>query len=76
MQVEERAYDVALDRLNWRRQVATARGDKLGAMNLSPLKKTMWDWHEKLVPLIEEEIQRCEDLVQSKSSGRREYAFT
>jgi DNA-directed RNA polymerase len=67
LRVEERAYEVALDKLNYEKQETLARGDKLGSMNLSPLKRIMWEWHQRLTPLIAEEVSRCE---KSNESGK------
>jgi DNA-directed RNA polymerase len=65
--VEERAYEVALEKLNYEKQETLARGDKLGSMNLSPLKRIMWNWHQRLTPLIAEEVERCD---KSNDSGK------
>ncbi|CAM0139593.1 unnamed protein product [Umbelopsis sp. WA50703] len=70
LRIEERAYEVALDKLNHEKQETLARGDKLGAMNLSPLKRIMWSWHQRLSPLIAEEIARCD---KSSDNERRVY---
>ncbi|KAI8578852.1 hypothetical protein K450DRAFT_244823 [Umbelopsis ramanniana AG] len=70
LRIEERAYEVALEKLNYEKQETLARGDKLGAMNLSPLKRIMWNWHQRLTPLIVEEVQRCD---KSNDSDRRVY---
>ena len=67
LRIEERAYEVALEKLNYEKQETLARGDKLGAMNLSPLKRIMWNWHQRLTPLISEEVQRCD---KSNDSGK------
>lgn len=67
LRIEERAYEVALDKLNHEKQETLARGDKLGAMNLSPLKRIMWSWHQRLSPLIAEEVARCD---KSSDSGK------
>ncbi|OZJ04070.1 hypothetical protein BZG36_03402 [Bifiguratus adelaidae] len=71
LKLEERAYEVALEKLNYERELARARGDNLNAMNLSPLKKMMWEWHTKLVPLIDQEIALCEQ--GAKDNERKQY---
>ncbi|CAO3597865.1 unnamed protein product [Absidia cylindrospora] len=59
MALEKQGYEVALQRLMHIRESSKERGDTLNALHLSPLKKTMWDWHVKMVPLIKDEIEKC-----------------
>ncbi|KAL1920841.1 uncharacterized protein VTP21DRAFT_11476 [Calcarisporiella thermophila] len=61
LKLEERAYEVALDRLNHEKQASISRGDKLGALNLSPLKRRMWEWHTGLKQRIEKELKQMEE---------------
>ncbi|KAI8096158.1 uncharacterized protein BX664DRAFT_382649 [Halteromyces radiatus] len=70
--LEKQGYEVALQRLMYMREASKERGDTLNALHLTPLKKIMWDWHEKVIPLIREEIQKCED-VKARDVERRAY---
>lgn len=70
--LEKQGYEVALQRLVHMREASKERGDTLNALHLSPLKKIMWDWHEKVIPLLREEIGRCTDIV-GRDSERRAY---
>lgn len=70
--LEQQGYEMALQRLMHDKEQSLERGDTLNAMNLSSLKKTMWNWHQKLVPLIEEEILRC-DAATVREVERRSY---
>ncbi|KAI7862393.1 hypothetical protein BDF14DRAFT_1856657, partial [Spinellus fusiger] len=72
LQLEQQGYEVAIQRLAYMREASLERGDTLNAMNLTPLKKNMWQWHEQLIPLIKEEIERC-DRATSRESERRLY---
>ncbi|KAI9027154.1 hypothetical protein CLU79DRAFT_812057 [Phycomyces nitens] len=72
LQLEQQGYDVALQKLLHMKEASMERGDTLNAMNLTPLKKIMWDWHESMIPLVKEEIARC-DNASSKEVERRLY---
>lgn len=71
--LEQQGYEVAMQRLEYMKKESLERGDTLQAMNLTPLKKTMWDWHQKTVPLIIEEIQRCDEVKGRASHDRKTY---
>ncbi|KAI8377793.1 uncharacterized protein BYT42DRAFT_546425 [Radiomyces spectabilis] len=70
MELERQGYDVALQRLMHLREASLERGDMLNAMNLTPLKKTLWEWHEHLAPLIKEELERCENAGPRETERR------
>lgn len=70
--LEHQGYEMALQRLLHNKEQSLERGDTLNAMNLTPLKRIMWQWHQNMVPLIEEEIQRC-DAATVRESDRRAY---
>lgn len=61
-ELEQQGYDVALQRLLHMKESSVERGDKLAAMNLTPLRQIMWDWHQQTVPLIREEVERVKNL--------------
>lgn len=70
--LEHQGYEMALQRLLHNKEQSVERGDTLNAMNLTPLKRIMWQWHQNMLPLIEEEIIRC-DASTPKESDRRAY---
>ncbi|RCI02134.1 DNA-directed RNA polymerase [Rhizopus stolonifer] len=70
--LEQQGYEMALQRLLHTKEQSIERGDTLNAMNLSPLKRIMWTWHQNMVPLIQEEIMRC-DAATARESDRRAY---
>ncbi|ORZ23659.1 hypothetical protein BCR42DRAFT_447312 [Absidia repens] len=72
MALEKQGYEVALQRLVHMREASKERGDTLNALHLSPLKKNMWDWHEKVIPLLKEEIEKCVN-IKGKDVERRSY---
>ncbi|KAI8980813.1 hypothetical protein BDB01DRAFT_906773 [Pilobolus umbonatus] len=72
LSLEYQGYEMALQRLLYTKEQSIERGDTLNAMNLTPLKKIMWNWHENLVPLIEEEIIRCE-AATTRETERKSY---
>ncbi|CAO3633757.1 unnamed protein product [Cunninghamella blakesleeana] len=72
IELERQGYEVALQKLNYMKESSKQRGDTLNALHLSPLKKIMWHWHEKLIPLIQEEIVEC-DKPGLKDAERRTY---
>ncbi|KAI9322383.1 hypothetical protein BX666DRAFT_1894345 [Dichotomocladium elegans] len=71
--LEQQGYDVAMQRLEHMKKESIERGDTLTAMNLTPLKKIMWDWHQSTVPLIVAEIEQCEKTTGRLSSERKTY---
>ncbi|KAI8981732.1 hypothetical protein BDF20DRAFT_425039 [Mycotypha africana] len=71
--LEQQGYEMALQKLLHTKEQHLERGDTLNAYNLTPLKRTMWNWHEQLVPLIQEEIQRCDNVKGAKESERAAY---
>jgi DNA-directed RNA polymerase len=70
--LEQQGYEMALQRLLYSKEQSIERGDTLNAMNLTPLKRIMWTWHQQMLPLIQEEIQRC-DAATQRESDRRAY---
>ncbi|CEG79438.1 Putative DNA-directed RNA polymerase [Rhizopus microsporus] len=70
--LERQGYEMALQRLLYTREQSLERGDVLNAMHLTPLKRIMWNWHQNMVLLLEEEIKRCDNL-QGRDSERRTY---
>jgi DNA-directed RNA polymerase len=70
--LEQQGYEMALQRLLYDKEQSLERGDTLQAMNLTPLKRIMWTWHQKMLPLIQEEILRC-DASTIRESDRRAY---
>ncbi|KAI9246437.1 hypothetical protein BDA99DRAFT_526873 [Phascolomyces articulosus] len=72
MGLEQQGYDVAMQRLIHMKESSRERGDTLGAMNLTPLKNIMWEWHQKTVPLIIKEIEES-DAIKGRSQERRMY---
>lgn len=68
--LEQQGYEMALQRLLYTKEQSIERGDTLNAMNLTPLKRIMWAWHQKMLPLIEEEIQRCDASTQREAERR------
>ncbi|KAI8149832.1 hypothetical protein BJV82DRAFT_528498 [Fennellomyces sp. T-0311] len=72
MGLEQQGYDVAMQRLIHMKESSRERGDTLAAMNLTPLKNIMWEWHQRTVPLIQEEIERC-DTAKGRSTERKTY---
>lgn len=70
--LEHQGYEMALQRLLHDREQSIERGDTLNAMNLTPLKRIMWQWHQNMIPLIEEEIVRC-DAATVRESDRQAY---
>lgn len=70
--LEQQGYEMALQRLLYDKEQSLERGDTLQAMNLTPLKRIMWAWHQKMLPLIQEEILRC-DASTIRESDRRAY---
>ncbi|KAG2225140.1 hypothetical protein INT45_011823 [Circinella minor] len=70
--LEQQGYDVAMQRLLHMKESSRERGDTLAAMNLTPLKNIMWEWHQKTVPLIVKEIEEC-DAVQGRGQDRKMY---
>ncbi|KAF7725888.1 DNA-directed RNA polymerase [Apophysomyces ossiformis] len=71
-ELEHQGYEVAMQRLLYDREASMERGDTLNAMNLTPLKKIMWDWHEKMIPLLQAEISRCDKIT--RETDRNSYA--
>src|SRR6266496_2633844 len=56
IKLEENALQAAMER--WKNE----RKDKFVTnLQRNVLKKSMWTWHEKLVPLIQEELGRCKN---------------
>lgn len=72
LNLERQGYEMALQRLLHDKEQSMERGDTLNAMNLTPLKRTMWTWHQSMLPLIKEEIERC-DAATMRESDRRAY---
>ncbi|KAI7901013.1 uncharacterized protein BX663DRAFT_516005 [Cokeromyces recurvatus] len=70
--LEQQGYEMALQQLLHTKEQSIERGDTLNAMNLTPLKRIMWDWHQKMVPLIKEEIERC-DASTIRETERQSY---
>ncbi|KAI9471856.1 MAG: hypothetical protein EXX96DRAFT_581998 [Benjaminiella poitrasii] len=70
--LEQQGYEMALQQLLHTKEQSIERGDTLNAMNLIPLKRIMWNWHEQMVPLVKEEIERCE-AATLRESERRAY---
>ncbi|KAI8341102.1 hypothetical protein BC941DRAFT_467156 [Chlamydoabsidia padenii] len=70
--LEKQGYEIALQRLVHMREASKERGDTLNALHLSPLKKIMWDWHEKVIPLIKEEIEKCTN-IKGRDNERAAY---
>ncbi|GAA5797577.1 hypothetical protein HPULCUR_002965 [Helicostylum pulchrum] len=70
--LEHQGYEMALQRLLHNKEQSIERGDTLNAMNLTPLKRIMWQWHQNMMPLIEEEVTRC-DAATMRESDRRAY---
>lgn len=57
IKLEENALQVAIER--WKHE--NERKDKFVHLQKNVLKKSMWSWHVKLVPLIQEELERCKN---------------
>lgn len=57
IKLEENALLAATER--WKH--GNERKDKFVNLQKNVLKKSMWSWHEKLVPLIQEELKRCKN---------------
>ncbi|CAO0798336.1 unnamed protein product [Mucor circinelloides] len=72
LSLEQQGYEMALQRLLYDKEQSLERGDTLQAMNLTPLKRNMWTWHQKMLPLIQEEIVRC-DAATLRETERRAY---
>ncbi|KAI9300871.1 hypothetical protein BJ944DRAFT_170100 [Cunninghamella echinulata] len=72
LELEKQGYEMALQKLKYMKETSKQRGDSLGALHLSPLKKIMWSWHERLIPLVQEEMAQCEKLGH-KDAERRTY---
>lgn len=70
MALEEQGYEVAMQRLLHMKEASMERGDVLTAMNLTPLKKIMWEWHEQTVPLIKAEIEKCDNTTKRDTERR------
>ncbi|CEP18198.1 hypothetical protein [Parasitella parasitica] len=70
--LEQQGYEMALQRLLYDKEQSMERGDTLNAMNLTPLKRIMWEWHQKMLPLVKEEVERC-DAATSRENERRLY---
>ena len=70
--LEQQGYDVAMQRLLHMKESSRERGDTLAAMNLTPLKNIMWEWHQKTVPLIVKEIEEC-DAAKGRGQDRKMY---
>ncbi|KAI8063310.1 hypothetical protein BC940DRAFT_335978 [Gongronella butleri] len=60
MELERQGYEVALQRMIHEREASRERGDPLAAMHLTPLRKILWEWHKRVIPMIEAEIAECE----------------
>ncbi|KAI9488443.1 hypothetical protein BDB00DRAFT_791874 [Zychaea mexicana] len=71
--LEQQGYDVAMQRLIHMKESSRERGDTLAAMNLTPLKNIMWEWHQKTMPLIVKEIERCEEASTGRGQERKTY---
>jgi len=60
MKLEENALQAAMGR--WKHENEQRnRKDKLAGLQKNVLKKSIWTWHEKLTPLIQEELERCKN---------------
>ncbi|CAG8708834.1 7870_t:CDS:10, partial [Funneliformis mosseae] len=60
IKLEENALQAAMGR--WKHENEQRnRKDKLAGLQKNVLKKSMWMWHEKLTPLIQEELERCKN---------------
>ncbi|OBZ91143.1 DNA-directed RNA polymerase, mitochondrial [Choanephora cucurbitarum] len=70
--LEQQGYEMALQKLLHSKEQSIERGDTLNAMNLTPLKRIMWTWHQSMMPLIKEEIERC-DAATLREADRRAY---
>ncbi|GES80410.1 DNA/RNA polymerase [Rhizophagus clarus] len=57
IKLEENALQAATER--WKHE--NERKDKFVNLHKNVLKKSMWTWHVKLVPLIQEELERCKN---------------
>jgi DNA-directed RNA polymerase len=58
IKLEENALQAATER--WKHE--NERKDKFVTnLQKNVLKKSMWTWHVKLVPLIQEELERCKN---------------
>ncbi|KAI8646898.1 hypothetical protein BD408DRAFT_439699 [Parasitella parasitica] len=68
--LEQQGYEMALQRLLYDKEQSLERGDTLQAMNLTPLKRMMWEWHQKMLPLIKEEVERCEASTWRETERR------
>ena len=70
IKLEENALQAATER--WKHENEhRSRKDKFLQKNV--LKKTMWSWHEKLVPLIREELERCKNKEILLTGKKFEY---
>ncbi|CAI2165014.1 16952_t:CDS:10 [Funneliformis geosporum] len=60
IKLEENALQAAMGR--WKHENEQRnRKDKLAGLQKNVLKKSIWIWHEKLTPLIQEELERCKN---------------
>nr|CAG8491107.1 12082_t:CDS:10 [Entrophospora candida] len=74
MKLEENAIQAAIERWKHDTDALLKHDDKLLLKRNSPLKKVMWEWHEKLEPLINEEIKRCKNpKILAKDVDRKLY---
>ena len=67
--LENDAYESAIER--WRAENDQLR--KIGinnALNQSSVGSLMWDWHEALVPKIEDEVRKCNEAEDMKTRGQ------
>ncbi|RKP10634.1 DNA-directed RNA polymerase N-terminal-domain-containing protein [Thamnocephalis sphaerospora] len=59
LQLEDQAMIASLERL---RAVAAAQGTEM-KLSSSPLRTLMWQWHQKLAPMIREEQERARSIT-------------
>ena len=73
IKLEENALQAAIER--WKHENSN-RKDILVNLQRNVLKKSMWSWHEKLVPLIQEELERCKNKEALQIGKYSNYFFS
>ncbi|CAG8507454.1 1798_t:CDS:2, partial [Acaulospora colombiana] len=59
IRLEENALHAAIER--WKYEHEQMRKVGKQSSGFPSIKKYMWDWHETLVPMIEDELKKCRD---------------
>ncbi|KAH3903034.1 related to DNA-directed RNA polymerase, mitochondrial [Saccharomycodes ludwigii] len=66
IQLERRATDAARERWRHDFEESKKRGELVGIKK--KLNVTLWEWYEKMLPLVEEEVRRCQEVLTKDKS--------